>query len=84
MNKILFLGYSRSETRLIDELEKMDCAVNVHNEKISLDDVDNSHLIVCFGYRHILGSDFINKCGCPIVNLHISYLPLNRGAHPNF
>ena len=84
MNKIMFLGYGRSETRLIDELEKKDCAVNVHNEKISLDDVDDSHLIVSFGYGHILGSDFINKCGCPIVNLHISYLPFNRGAHPNF
>ena len=84
MNKIIFLGYGRSETRLIDELEKKDCAVNVHNEKISLEDVDDSHLIVGFGYRHILGSDFINKCGCPIVNLHTSYLPFNRGAHPNF
>ena len=84
MNKIMFLGYGRSETRLIDELEKKDCAVNIHNEKIYLDNVDDSHLIVSFGYRHILGSGFINKCGCPIVNLHISYLPFNRGAHPNF
>ena len=84
MNKITFLGYGRSETRLIDELEKKDCAVNIYSEKISLDDVDDSHLIVSFGYRYILGSDFINQCGCPIVNLHISYLPFNRGAHPNF
>lgn len=84
MNKIIFLGYGQSETRLIDELEKKDCAVSVHNERISLDDVGNSHLIVSFGYRHILSSDFINNCGCPIVNLHISYLPFNRGAHPNF
>ena len=84
MNKIIFLGYGRSETRIIDELEKKDCAVIVHNERISLDDVDDSHLIVSFGYLHLLGSDFINNCGCPIVNLHISYLPFNRGAHPNF
>jgi len=84
VNKIIFLGYGRSETRIIDELEKKDYAVIVHNERISLDDVDDSHLIVSFGYRHILGSDFINNCGCPIVNLHISYLPFNRGAHPNF
>jgi len=84
MNKIIFLGYGRSETRIIDELEKKDCAVIVHNERISLDDVDDSHLIVSFGYLHLLGSDFINNCGCPIVNLHVSYLPFNRGAHPNF
>ena len=84
MNKIIFLGYGRSETRIIDELEKKDYAVIVHNERISLDDVDDSHLIVSFGYRHILGSDFINNWGFPVVNLHISYLPFNRGAHPNF
>ena len=84
MNKILFLGYGRSKTRVINELEKRDCSVNIHNDKVSLDDVDDSHLIVSFGYRHILGTDFINKCGCPIVNLHMSYLPFNRGAHPNF
>ena len=65
-------------------MEKKDCAVIVHNERISLDDVDDSHLIVSFGYLHLLGSDFINNCGCPIVNLHVSYLPFNRGAHPNF
>jgi methionyl-tRNA formyltransferase len=26
----------------------------------------------------------IKKIDCPIFNLHISYLPYNRGAHPNF
>lgn len=84
MNRIIFLGYDQSETRLVDELEKKDCAVSVHNERISLDDVEDSHVIVSFGYRYILGADFIGNCGCPIVNLHISYLPFNRGAHPNF
>ena len=84
MNKIIFLGYGRSETRLIDELEKKGFGVDHYKDKISLDDVDDSRLIISYGYRHILGSDFINKCGCPIVNLHISYLPFNRGSHPNF
>ena len=84
MNKIIFLGYGRSETTLIDELEKKGCTVNVHNKKISLDDVDDVHLIISYGYLYILDSDFINNCGCPILNLHISYLPFNRGAHPNF
>jgi methionyl-tRNA formyltransferase len=26
----------------------------------------------------------LDKIKCPIINLHISYLPFNRGAHPNF
>jgi methionyl-tRNA formyltransferase len=84
MNKIMFLGYGRSETRLIEELERKNCDVNTYDRKISLDDIDDSLLIISFGYRHILSSDFIKNCDCPIVNLHISYLPFNRGAHPNF
>ena len=84
MNKIIFLGYTSTETRLINELEKRKCVVHAYNKKISINEVFNSNLIISFGYRYILDSEFINNCGCPIVNLHISYLPFNRGAHPNF
>lgn len=84
MIRILFLGYDSSKTRLIAELEKKNCNVKIYDRKISLEDVGESSLIVSFGYRHILSSDFINNCNCPIVNLHMSYLPFNRGAHPNF
>ena len=37
-----------------------------------------------YQYRHILKQHVIQGFGCPIFNLHISYLPYNRGAHPNF
>jgi len=84
MHKAIFLGYGKSETRLIGELEKRNCIVKTSDEKISLNDVEGSDLIVSFGYRHIFKSHFITNCFCPIVNLHISYLPYNRGAHPNF
>ncbi len=36
---------------------------------------------VSYGYRHILKSDILGIC--PFINLHISYLPWNRGADPN-
>jgi methionyl-tRNA formyltransferase len=39
-------------------------------------------LIVCFGYDHIFRSSEIDYC--PIINLHPSYLPWNRGPFPNF
>ena len=84
MKKITFLGYGKDETRLIYELEKRDCIVKRFNQKISSNDVKESDLIICFGYRYILDNKFISQCRCPIVNLHISYLPFNRGAHPNF
>jgi len=39
---------------------------------------------VSYGYRHILKEEVILSSFAPIINLHISYLPWNRGAHPNF
>lgn len=38
--------------------------------------------IISFGYRKKIGRDILEKSRC--INLHISYLPWNRGAHPNF
>ena len=40
--------------------------------------------VVSFNYRHIIKSDAIKMLGCPIVNVHCSVLPWNRGASPNF
>ena len=79
--RILFLGYDRTQTKIIDALVESGCEVH-HTEQIVEDAEYDS--IISFGYRHILKRDFIDKAGCPIFNLHISYLPYNRGAHPNF
>lgn len=45
--------------------------------------IDECDLAVSFGYRHIIPSKTFNKFKRPVVNLHISYLPWNRGADPN-
>ncbi|MCH9853057.1 MAG: hypothetical protein K0U45_06090 [Alphaproteobacteria bacterium] len=79
--KILFLGYERDKTRLIDALIEYNCDVHYGNQPI---DSVNYDLIVSFGYRHIFKKRVLDALNCPIVNLHISYLPFNRGAHPNF
>ncbi|HJV76555.1 MAG TPA: formyltransferase family protein [Noviherbaspirillum sp.] len=39
--------------------------------------------IVSFGYRHILSNDVLKLFEKRAINLHISYLPWNRGADPN-
>ena len=84
MKIIHFLGYDKSQTKIINLLEAKNCIVSHSKDKISLKNVYGSYLIISFGYRHILNKEFIKKCNCPIINLHISYLPFNRGAHPNF
>jgi len=79
--KILFLGFDDKETRLHSILEGRGCVVEHSTEKIVTP--SEFDLIISFGYRHIIPNKII-VASCPIVNLHISYLPFNRGSHPNF
>jgi len=81
VKKILFLGYDNNETSLHSILEGRGCEVVHSNEEIVC--TSDFDLIISFGYRHIIPSEIITT-SCPIINLHISLLPFNRGAHPNF
>lgn len=47
-------------------------------------DLAGYDLVVSFGYRHLLRAPALTSAKRPPVNLHISYLPYNRGAHPLF
>lgn len=82
IKKILFLGYGQSQTNLIDALVANNCIVDHTEEKIGA--INGYDSVVSYGYKHILKQNVIDGFGCPIFNLHISYLPYNRGAHPNF
>lgn len=80
--KILFLGYSKEQTSLINELVSNEC--EVWHSEYEISTTKGYDLVICFGYRHILKKNIIESSIAPIINLHISYLPWNRGAHPNF
>ena len=80
--KILFLGYSRQKTQLIDKLIQYGCDVSHTEEKIS--STHGFDLVISHGYRHILDKSLLGGSNPVIINLHISCLPWNRGAHPNF
>lgn len=80
--QVLFLGYAENSTRLIKALGDKGCGVWHCGDKITY--AGNFDLLVCFGYRHILRKKFLDAARMPILNLHISLLPWNRGAHPNF
>ena len=82
IKKILFLGYSEEQTLLINELTKRHCEVWQTQERIQT--TIGYDLVISFGYTHIIKNDVIESSKIPIINLHISYLPWNRGAHPNF
>lgn len=80
--KIFFLGYQTTETKLIYILIDNECEVWHTSSPIS--STVGFDFVISFGYRHILKNNIINSSSAPIINLHISYLPYNRGAHPNF
>ena len=82
--KCLFLGYTKKETKLIKLLENKGCEVKNLSRKIKIHDTKGFHLFISFGYRHIITEKIIKKIKGPLINLHLSYLPYNRGAHPNF
>ncbi len=83
---ILFLGYNATQTRLIDVLLNHQCDVSHCAAPLTVDKIKNKNydLIISFGYQHILHADVIDVAAVPIINLHMAYLPWNRGAHPNF
>jgi methionyl-tRNA formyltransferase len=40
--------------------------------------------IISYGYRYKIPQEAINAVNGKAINLHISYLPWNRGANPNY
>ncbi|MBO6784990.1 MAG: formyl transferase [Alphaproteobacteria bacterium] len=47
-------------------------------------DPDSFDLAVSYGYRHIIRDEALARWEGRLINLHISLLPWNRGADPNF
>ena len=80
--KILFIGHSKKKTKLIKYIADLGHEVWWENKKIK--QIKNFDMVISFGYRHILSKEILQNKKCKFINLHLSYLPYNRGAHPNF
>ncbi len=80
---ILLLGHKGA---IFDFLDSFYGNVIYKSDKLYLEYLiqNNIDYIVSYNYRHIIKRDIIEKYRNRIVNLHISYLPYNRGADPNF
>jgi methionyl-tRNA formyltransferase len=81
--KILLLGPER--VWLKGFLEGFGDQVIQYQDKLDenssiLNDVD---FIISYGYRYIIKPDILQKFKNRAINLHISYLPWNKGADPN-
>ena len=81
--KILFLGKPLSP--VFKWLEKRGEDIIQTDGIINKDFIINNKInfLISYGYKHILKKNIINLFKNRAINLHISYLPYNRGADPN-
>tara|TARA_A100001015_G_C15036332_1_gene736458 strand:- start:3617 stop:4192 length:576 start_codon:yes stop_codon:yes gene_type:complete len=83
--KIVVFGYNKNSTKITEYIKDIDNYKIQFIKRINYNkNFSNFDLIVLYGYREIVRKSFIAKYKNKLVNLHISYLPYNRGAHPNF
>lgn len=60
--------------------------VHIYSGRLAIEQIRNlkPEFIISYNYKYIITQDIIDFMMGNIVNLHISYLPWNRGANPNF
>jgi len=82
--KILFLGGNMAKD-LADWLKKLKEDVIYKEDIITADDVKqiSPEMIVSYNYKYIIPKQILNCVDDKVINLHISYLPFNKGSHPN-
>jgi len=85
--KILFLGYEDSP--LIEFLRKEGHRVIVTQNNLNSEWGDflvkwkRFDFLISYGYQHLIRASTLAALPNRAINLHISYLPWNRGADPN-
>lgn len=81
----IFLGYNNEETCLIRFFKKKNIYVkNIKKKELSYSEAKKADIIISFGYRKFIKKKIVEAAKRPILKLHMSYLPYNRGAHPSF
>lgn len=78
---VLLLG--EKAALLGEHLEKNGHVVIHENDRLLVEDTIATDFIISFGYKFILSREIVTMFRHKIINLHISYLPFNRGADPN-
>jgi methionyl-tRNA formyltransferase len=83
--KVLFLTNNKITEPLVQWLGLYGEKVRVWSEKITMESLKDSlpDFIISYNYRYIIKEDVISAYKDRIINLHISFLPWNRGADPN-
>lgn len=81
--KVLFLGPDDSPLLAWLHSAEEQVVSTTHRIDVAFVRACAPEFVVVYGYRHILTEDVLGVCANRVVNLHVSYLPWNRGADPN-
>jgi len=83
--KILFLTNNFDVTKPLYEYLCKKFNTILYKDKPNLETFKRLEpdIIISYNYRYIIKKDIIETYKNRILNLHISYLPWNRGAYPN-
>lgn len=83
--KVLFLTNNKISEPAIHWLEAQGEQVHIWSEKITNELISDffPDIILSYNYRYLIREEIIEQFKDRIINMHISYLPWNRGADPN-
>ena len=81
---VVILTNNRNSIRLFHWLEQR-VPTQLYSDALALDMLEGCRpsLVVSYNYTHIVSEKILSFMEGNIINLHISYLPWNRGAYPN-
>lgn len=84
--RILLLTNNRNALRLFELLTDLGESVFLYSGVLSEEQIMhmNPKIIVSYNYSHIIDEKIISMMNGKIINLHISFLPWNKGSDPNF
>lgn len=81
---VLYLTNNRGTLAMYDWLNERE-QVNLYSGRLTVEQIKEikPQLIISYNYKYIIENDVIECMKGNIINLHISYLPWNKGADPN-
>lgn len=83
---VLFLSNNDNTRPLFEWLYLNNETVSLCSKKITLKEVEElkPEIIISYNYAYLINHEIISYMQGRIFNLHISYLPWNKGSNPNF
>lgn len=82
----LLLTNNRNAIALYQWLCNCESNVIIFSEKLCEEAIRtfNPEIVISYNYKYIIEPNVIDAVDRRIINMHISFLPYNRGAQPNF